>query len=167
MSQTSPVDLWTQNSVLSTRMTSLYWFQPSPVVLYKQYSDYRRIITCLYGSQTSPVLLCMQNSVLSIRITSIYGSQPSSVDLCIQNSMRSSRMTSLYGSLPSSVLSEYKRETLEPELPVSIGPIPQVWFCASRTVCVRTTITGLYGSHTSLVVLCKQNGVFSTWFTGL
>ena len=44
-----------QNSVISTRITSLH------------------------GSQTSPVVLYMQNNVIRIVITSLYGSQPSSV----------------------------------------------------------------------------------------
>ena len=43
-------------------------------------------ITSLYGYQTSPVVLCMHNSVISTRITSLYGFQPSSVVLIIQNS---------------------------------------------------------------------------------
>ena len=54
-SQTSPVDLWMQNSVLRPRMTLVYCSQPSSVVL------------------------CIQNSDFSIRITSLYGSQPSFV----------------------------------------------------------------------------------------
>ena len=52
MYQTSPVDLSMQNSVISTRISSLH------------------------GSQTSPVALCMQNNVISIGITSLYVSQP-------------------------------------------------------------------------------------------
>ena len=44
-----------QNSVISTRITSLH------------------------GSQTAPLVLCMQNKVISIRITSLYGTQHSSV----------------------------------------------------------------------------------------
>ena len=44
-----------QNSVISTRITSLY------------------------GPQTSPTVFCIQNSDFSTGITSLYGSQPSSV----------------------------------------------------------------------------------------
>ena len=49
------MDFIMQNSVISTRITSLH------------------------GSQTSPEVLCMQNNVISIRTTSLYRSQPSSV----------------------------------------------------------------------------------------
>ena len=78
-SQILPVILCMQNNVISTRITSLYWFQPSSVVLYVQKSDFRTRIACLYGSQTTPVILCLQNSVPSIGITSLYGTHPSSV----------------------------------------------------------------------------------------
>ena len=60
------------------RISNLYGSQTSPVVLYMQYSVIRTRITSLYGSQTSPVILCLQNSVISIRKTGLYGSQPSS-----------------------------------------------------------------------------------------
>ena len=43
------------NSVIMTRINSLYW------------------------SQTSPVVVFMQNNEINVRITSLYGSQPSSV----------------------------------------------------------------------------------------
>ena len=51
-SQISSVALSTHNSVLSSRVTRLYWFQPSPVVLFMQYRGFRTRITSLYGSQT-------------------------------------------------------------------------------------------------------------------
>ena len=79
VSQTSPVFLFMQNSVISTWNTSLHEFQPSSVVLCIQNSDLRTKIACVYGSHTSPVIFCMQNSVPSTRNTSLYGSQPSSV----------------------------------------------------------------------------------------
>ena len=69
------------NSVISTRITNLYGFQPSSVVLCIQNSDLRTKITCVYGSHTSPVIFCLQNSVPSTRNNSLYSSQPSSVDI--------------------------------------------------------------------------------------
>ena len=74
MSQTSSVVLSTHNCVLNTKIKRLYWLQPSPVVLCIQNSDLMTAIACVYGSQTSPVIFCMQNSVPSIRITSVCGS---------------------------------------------------------------------------------------------
>ena len=56
------------------------------------------------GYLTSPVVLCMQNNVISIRITSLYVSQPSYVAFAC------------------------KMATLGPELQVSMGPRPHLWF---------------------------------------
>ena len=89
-----------QISVISTRITSLYGFQPSSEVLRIQNSVLKTKIACVYGSQTSVVIFFMQNSVNSIRITSLYVSQPSSV---------------VFGC---------KTATFWPELQVSMGPRP-------------------------------------------
>ena len=90
-------------------------------------------INTLYVSQTSPVVLCMKNSVIIIRITSLHGSQMSSVVLCMQNNVIWIRFTSLYGSQSSFVVLACKTATLAPELHVSMGPSPHLWFCAFST----------------------------------
>ena len=114
-SQTSPVDLWMQNSVLRSRMTLVYWSQPSFVVWCIQNRHFSIRITSLYGSQTSPVDLWMQNSVLRSRMTFVYWPQPSSGVLCIESSDFSIRITSLYGSQHSFVAFENKTALLGPE----------------------------------------------------
>ena len=69
-----------QNSVFSTRISSLYGSQPSPVVFFCIHNSVIMTrINSLYGSKSSPVVVCMQNNEINIRITSLYGSQPSSV----------------------------------------------------------------------------------------
>ena len=75
-SQTSPVVVCMQNVVSWTRITCLYGFQPTSVVLCVENSDFRTKIACLHESRTSLVILCMQNKVPSFRITSPYGSCP-------------------------------------------------------------------------------------------
>ena len=65
--------------VISTRIASLYRFQPSGVVLCIQNGDLKTKIAFVYVSQTSLVIFCMQNSVPIIRNTSLNGFQPSSV----------------------------------------------------------------------------------------
>ena len=97
-----------QNSDFWNRITSFYGFQPSSVVLCGENSDFRTKIAYLYGSKTSPVILCRQNSVPSIRITSLYESQPSSV---------------VFGC---------KTATLGPDLQVSMGPSPHLWFLHAK-----------------------------------
>ena len=129
--------------------------------------------TSLHGSQTSPVFLCMQNNVISIRITSLYWSQPSSVIFAcktasfgsewhfsmsprlrlltceckivcldpewrlsigpsLNNSDFSIRINILYGSQSSFVAFLCKTETLRPELQVSVGPRPHLFFLHSK-----------------------------------
>ena len=109
-------------------------------------------ITGLYWSQTSPVDLCMQNSVLRARMTLVYCSQLSSVVLGIQNSNFSIRITSLYVSQPSFVAFACKTATLGPELQVSMGPRPHIWFNALQNSDFSTRIASLYESQTSPVV---------------
>ena len=77
-SQTSPVVVCMQNNEISTRNTSLHWSQPSSVVFCMQNSDFWTRNTSLYGSQTSPKDFRIQNSAFSTRIASLNGAQPSS-----------------------------------------------------------------------------------------
>ena len=51
----------------------------------------------------------------------------------MQNNVISIRNTSLYVSQPSFVAFVYKTATLEPELQVSMGPRPHLWFFAIKT----------------------------------
>ena len=66
-------------------------------------------------------------------MTLVYWSQPSSVVLCIQICDFSIRITSLYGSQHSFVAFACKTATLAPELKVSKGPSPHLWFCTLTT----------------------------------
>ena len=81
-SQTSPVVLCMQYSVISTWITSLYGSQPSSVVFACKTATFDQS-TSLYGYQTSHVVLCMQNSVICTRMKSLHWFQPSSVFLCM------------------------------------------------------------------------------------
>ena len=53
-------------------------------------------INSLYGSKTSPVVVCMQNNEINIRITSLYGSQPSSVVLAYKTGLLDLNYKSLW-----------------------------------------------------------------------
>ena len=55
-SQTSPVNLWMENSVLRSRMTLVYCYQPSSVVLCIHNGDIMTRIKSLCGFQTSPMV---------------------------------------------------------------------------------------------------------------
>ena len=105
----------THNSVLSTSINRLYWFQLSLVVLFMQNSNFWTRISSLYGSQTSSVILSTHNCVLNTRIKRLYVFQPSPVVLCIQNSDFSTWIASLYGSQTSSVFFACKTAPFGPE----------------------------------------------------
>ena len=137
-----------QNSDFWTRITSLNWYHTSPVVLCMQTSVIRpRItflcgsqpsslvfgcktarITSLKGSQTAPVVLCMQTSVISPRKTCLCWSQPSSL-VC---GCKTARITSLYGSQTTPVVFPLKTARLAPDLLVSMGPCPHLWFLPAK-----------------------------------
>ena len=53
---------------------------------------------------------------------------------CIQNCAISTRIASLYWSQTSPVVFALKRVTLAPELQVSIGPSPHLWFFDAKTM---------------------------------
>ena len=123
---------WMQNSDFRTRITSLCrWIDPTCGFCI-QNSDFWTRITSLCGSKTSPVIFCMQNSVPSIRNTSLHGSQPSRVVFGCK--------TATYG--PEKQISMCPRyhvsfcacnpAWLAPELLVSMGPSPFLWFLHTK-----------------------------------
>ena len=140
-----------QNSVISTRITSLHGSQTSPVVfecktttlgpetrvcigprphLWFFLHSKQRLstrIASLYGSQPSSVVLYTHNSDIMTRINSLNGSQTSPVVMCMQNSVISSRNTSLHGSQTS----------------------PVVLYLQTNVIILR--ITSLYGSQPSFL----------------
>ena len=72
----------------------------------------QRLLDQIYKSLWVPAIIC--------------GFVYKNSDFCIRN-------TSLYGSQPSFVALTRKTATLGPELIVSIGPSPHLWFCAFTT----------------------------------
>ena len=101
----------------------------------------------------------------------------------MQNSVPRSRMTFVYRSQTSPMFFAFKTAALAPELQVSMGPSPHLWFCAFTTatlwpelivsVCPRSHLSfcackrswlasSLHGSQTLPVVLCMQHSVIST-----
>ena len=126
-----------QNSDFWTRITNLYGSQTSPVVLCMQYSVISTRITCLWV----PTLICgfcIQNSDFWTRITNLLMSQTSPVVVCMQYSVISTRNTCLYGSQPLSVVSGCKTATFWPELQVSMGPRHDLSFCGCKTACLAS-----------------------------
>ena len=123
-----------------------------------QNSDFWIRITSLYGSQTSPKVFRNQNSDFSTRIASLYGSQTSPMVFGIQNRDFRTRIASLYGSQPSSAVFAFKTATLPPELLVSMGPSPHLWFLHAKQRLLDQNYKSLWvADHTCRFVHAKQS----------
>ena len=83
-------------------------------------------IASLYVSQTASVDLCMQNSVLTTSIASLDVSQTTSVDLCKQNSFINTKITSLYGSVLIELNKAWLRALLALPSLISLLPRPHL-----------------------------------------
>ena len=147
-----------QNSVISTRITSVCGFQPSSVVLCVQKGDFKTRIACLYGFQPSPVVFCLHNRVPSIRPIRLCGSQPSSVVFeCKTESFGPELQVPMS---PRSHLSfcACKTAWLPPELLVSMGSSPHLWFLKAKQSLVDQNYKSLWVPDlTCRFVLVKQS----------
>ena len=76
----------------------------------------------------------------------------------MQNSDFSTRIASLYGSQPSCAVFAFKTATLAPELLVSMGPSPHLWFLLAKQRLLDQNYKSLWvPDHTSRFVLAKQS----------
>ena len=74
----------------------------------------------------------MQNSVISIRNTSSYVSQPSSVVFACKTATLGPELQVSVGPRPHLWFFAFKTATLAPELQVSMCPNPHLWFWHSK-----------------------------------
>ena len=122
------------NSVISTRNTRLYRFQPSSVVLCMQNSAFWTGITSLCGSKTPPVVFSIKTATSGPESQvsmgpRLYRFHPSSVVLCIQKSDLMTTIACVNGAQTSPVIfGASKTECLASEILISMGPSPHLWF---------------------------------------
>ena len=150
-SQPSSVALCIQNSDFSIRISSLYGSQTSPVDLWMQNSVNRSRMTLVYLSQPQSVVLCTQNNDVSVKINSLNGSQPSFVAFSCKTTWLASELLVSMGPRPHLSFCACKTMWLAWELLVSMGPSPHLCLLYAN-IDFRTRITSLYGSQTSLMV---------------
>ena len=74
----------------------------------------------------------MQNNVISIRNTSLYGSLPSSAVFACETATLGPELQVSMGPRPHLWFFVLKAETLAPELQVSMGPSPHLWFLNAK-----------------------------------
>ena len=75
----------------------------------------------------------MQNSVISSRITSLHESQPTSVAFACKTATSGPELQVSMGPRPHLWFFTFKTTTLAPELQVSIRPRPHLLFCEFTT----------------------------------
>ena len=75
----------------------------------------------------------MQNSVFWIRISSLYGSQTSPGDCTCETARLAPELLVSIGPIPHLWFFAFKTASLAPELQVSMRPSPHLWFCALTT----------------------------------
>ena len=85
------------------------------------------------GPRPSSVVLCIQNNVISIRITSLYWSQPAFDGfLTCKSASLGPEMQVSMGPRPHLWFFAFKTATLGPELQVSMGPSPYLRFLHAK-----------------------------------
>ena len=117
-----------QNNVISI---ILYGSQPSSVVFACKTANFGSELQVSMGPRLRLLICECKTACLDpeLRLSIV---RTSYVVLCIQNSDFSIRITSLYGCQPSFVAFAYKTATLGPELQVSMGPSPHLWFLHAK-----------------------------------
>ena len=75
----------------------------------------------------------MQNNVINIRNTSLYLSLPSSAVFACQTATLGPELQVSMGPSPHLWFFAFKTAPLAPELQVSMGPSSHLWFCAFKT----------------------------------
>ena len=122
---------WMQNNDFWTRITSLYGSQPSSVAFACKTATLGPELQVSMGPRShlcflhSKRRLWHKNCMSLLVPTLIWG-------FCMQNSDFWARISSLYGSQPSSVGFACKTATFGPELQVSMGSRPHLWFLHAK-----------------------------------
>ena len=189
-SQTSPVVLCMQYSVISTRNTCLYGSQPKSVVFACKTATFgeelqvsmchsshlwflhtqQRILDQNFKSVRVPDFVCgfwMPNSEFWPRITSLYGSKTSPALVCNQYGVICTRISSLYWFQPSSVVLCLQNSDFRTRLKSLYGSQTSSVVLSKHNCVLSTRINRLYWFQLSPVVLCMENSVLSTWITSL
>ena len=112
-----------QNSVISIRITNLYGSQPSSVVFACK--------AATFGSELQ-LSMCTRLRLLICECKTACLDAECICCFCMQNSDFRTRITSLYGSQTSPMFFAFKTATLAPELQVSMGPSPHLWFLHAK-----------------------------------
>ena len=143
---------WMQNRVFWTKITSLYESQTSPVVLCLQNSVISIRVTSLHGFLPSSVVFACKTASFGPELQVSMDPRPHQ-SFCVcktewlaQVPMGPSRHLWFWA---------FKTATLEPKLHVSKGTWPHLWFCACKTECLASEKLVSKGARPHLFFGCK------------
>ena len=147
-----------QNSVFITWITSLYGSQPSSEVFVCKPATFGPKLYVSMGPRTHLWFSACKIAWLAPEYTSLYGSQPSSVVFACKTATFRTQITNLYGSQTSAVsFVQAITAWLAPELIVSIGPSPYLWFLHAKQRLLEQNYKSLWvPDMTCCFVLAKQ-----------
>ena len=153
------------NSDFWSRITSLYVSQTSPVVLYMQYSVISIGIPCLYGSQPLSVVFGCTTATFGAELQVSMGPRHDLSFCGCKTAWLASEVLVSIGPSPLDLWMQ--NSVLVPEWQLYMGSSPSPVVLCMQTSDFRTTPTGLYGSQTSPLDLWPHNRVLSTRISSL
>ena len=121
-----------RNSLINTRITSLYVSQPSTVVFACKTVTFRPDLQVSVGPRHDVSICACTTACLASELLVSMGL---SLHLwfCMQNSYFWNRITNLYGYLTSPFVLYMQNRVISTRKLVSMGPSPHLWFYAFKT----------------------------------
>ena len=155
-----------QNSDVWIRLTNLYWSQTSPVVLCMQYSIISIRMTCLYGTQPLSVAFACKTETFGAELQVCMGPWLHLSFCACKTAWLTSELLVSKGPSPRLWFLDAKQRLLHQNNESLWVPDLTCRFSTQNSeFCTR--ITNLYGYKASPVILCMQNSVISIRITGL
>ena len=124
-------------------------------------------ITCLYGYQPWSVIFACKTASFGPELQVSMGPRPHLSFCACKIAWFASEWQVYIGSSLHLWFCSYKTGTLGPDLRICMGPKPHLWFWAHIAACLALEFSRLYGFQHSLVVLCMKNRDFRTRITSL
>ena len=121
-----------QNSDFWTQIASLYWSQISPAVLFLQCSVISTRTTCLYGFQPFSVVFAFKTAPFGAQLQVCMGPRPHLSFCPCKSAWLTPEILVSMGPRHNLSFSACKTAWLAPEKLVSMDPSPPLWFLHAK-----------------------------------
>ena len=152
---------WMQNSDFWNWITNLYQSQTSPVVLCRQYSVISSRITCLYGSQLLSVIFAFKTAPFGAELQVFMGPRHDLSFCAYKTAWLASELLVSMSPISHVLFLDAKQRLLDRNNK-SLWVPDITCRCVHEISVIRTIISSLYVSQTSSVVLSTLNCVLNT-----